>query len=108
MSVLKIKNQYGNWARVPVVDGKDGISILSGKSIPSNSMGNDEDLYLNLNNGDIYKKTNGVWIEYLNIKGKDGVDGVDGEKGEKGENGRDLVEGLTFKRDYNNNIWAQW
>lgn len=108
MSVLKIRNQYGNWSKVPVVDGKDGISLLSGELPPYNNMGNDDDLYLNLNNGNIYKKVSGIWEYFLNIKGQDGVPGKDGKDGVPGKDGKDVVEGLTFKRDESSNIWVKW
>ena len=108
MSVLKIKNQYGNWTRVPVVDGKDGISLLSGESNPSNDIGNEEDLYLNLINGDIYKKSEGIWKPSLNIKGKDGVNGINGVPGPKGNDGQSVVNGLTLRRDSSGTFLVEW
>lgn len=42
-------------------DGSDGSHWLSGTGVPDNSNGNDGDLYLNTNNGDVYKKAAGAW-----------------------------------------------
>lgn len=41
--------------------GSDGASFLSGVGIPSNGLGRDEDSYVNVSNGDVYKKVSGNW-----------------------------------------------
>lgn len=41
-------------------------SLLSGKGAPSNSLGNNGDLYMNLTNGDLYKKFNNAWVLQVN------------------------------------------
>lgn len=69
---------------------------LSGYGPPSNSIGRDNDFYLNrgetylgsgvygnVGRGDVYKKKNGNWgPRDTNIKGDDGSDGADGSNGE--------------------------
>lgn len=42
-------------------DGIDGNYIWTGAGAPSDSLGSDNDLYLDGTNGDIYTKTAGVW-----------------------------------------------
>jgi len=42
--------------------GAPGNRWLTGHGIPSNANGNDGDLYLNLDTGDIYDKASGTWF----------------------------------------------
>lgn len=57
--------------------GKDGTSMLTGSGVPSSSLGNDGDSYINLSNCDYYVKENGEWVLKGNIKGSDGKNGQD-------------------------------
>ena len=59
-------------------DGKDGSSLRSGNGVPSNSLGQDGDSYINLDNWDYYLKVNGLWVKSGNIKGAQGSSGLNG------------------------------
>ena len=50
---------------------------MSGETEPSDEDGADGDLYLNLTNDDVYKKTEGSWVKIGNIKGEKGEKGAD-------------------------------
>lgn len=53
--------------------GSDGIAqVRTGNGAPSNSLGNDGDLYLNNATGDYYTKVSGVWSLQGNLKGPQG------------------------------------
>ncbi len=65
-------------------DGKDGSSWLSGSGKPSSSLGEENDYYLNIDNGDIYQKKDSSWSFILTLKGEDGKDGVSGSNGNNG------------------------
>ena len=55
------------------IAGSDGIAqVRTGNGVPSNSLGNDGDLYLNNNTGDYYTKVSGVWSLQGNLKGPAG------------------------------------
>ena len=71
----------------PGKNGDDGKSFLNGEGVPSNSLGNDGDSYLDTTTYDLYVKENGVWINKGNTKGGKGDQGEPGEKGETGEQG---------------------
>lgn len=43
------------------IQGPRGNALLSGSGAPSSSLGIENDLYLNLANGYLYKKVSGVW-----------------------------------------------
>ena len=43
------------------IQGPRGNALLSGSGAPSSSLGIENDLYLNLANGYLYKKISGVW-----------------------------------------------
>ena len=58
-------------------DGVDGTTLLNGNGVPSLDLGKLGDLYLNVINGDIYKKEEASWIKISNIYGEDGSDGSD-------------------------------
>jgi hypothetical protein len=53
--------------------GAPGSTIRDGAGAPSNLIGIDGDYYLNDSNGDVYKKTSGVYTIVANIKGTAGV-----------------------------------
>ncbi len=74
------------------INGKDGSSVLTGDGVPSSSLGNDGDSYINLSNYDYYVKENGVWILKGNIKGEKGNDGVDGKDGKSILSGEGIPE----------------
>ena len=43
-------------------NGKDGSSFLSGVGLPVNSLGNNNDTYVDTNTGNWYKKENNTWF----------------------------------------------
>ena len=73
-----------------------------GVGLPSNLKGKDEDYYLHLTNGDIYKKSLGMWMRIGNIKGakgskgEDGTPGLDGRDGLPGEDGANGKKGNSW------------
>lgn len=60
---------------------------LNGIGEPSNELGNENDYYINTNNGDLYNKKDNVWTLVMNIKGPQGEQGLMGEQGPQGEQG---------------------
>ncbi len=48
-------------------DGKDGASWQSGSGAPSQSLGKDGDLYLDISSFDLYKKIGGAWSKLGNF-----------------------------------------
>lgn len=69
--------------------GKSGSIWLTGQESPSNTYGNNDDLYLNTNTNDIYIKMDGEWVFIGNLQGDKG------EKGDTGAKGKDGIDGLT-------------
>lgn len=67
--------------------------ILHGVGAPDNSLGEDNDLYINDTNQDVYFKTLGVWNLEFNIKGAPGAAGAKGDKGDTGDDGQDGPQG---------------
>ena len=57
--------------------GENGLGWLLGTNIP-NSEGRDGDLYLKIDNFDVYKKVSGSWQKIGNIKGAQGPQGPKG------------------------------
>jgi hypothetical protein len=49
--------------------GADGATWTSGRGLPSSSLGNDGDYYLDLTNSDVYNKESGQWNKIANIQG---------------------------------------
>lgn len=74
-------------------DGQPGASLLTGNGVPSNSLGNDGDSYIDLATWDFYNKTNGVWVKSGNIKGADGSNGAAGTPGAPGQDGQNGHDG---------------
>jgi len=74
-------------------DGKNGSSILAGFYNPLDSQGNDDDLYFDQENGDMYKKVSGAWSFVTSLMGEKGEEGEQGIQGEQGLHGLDGVDG---------------
>lgn len=76
-----------------------GNKWITGNGVPIMGDGNIDDLYLNLDNMDIYKKTGATtWILIGNLKGSDGIDGVHGNNGlpaSPAQNGADGGPGIN-------------
>lgn len=68
MTMIKITDDDSKWH--------------SGSGAPAGGLGNDNDFYLNTDNGDVYKKSGGSWALQVNIQGADGSDGADGADGQ--------------------------
>ncbi|SNW62028.1 Collagen-like protein [Orpheovirus IHUMI-LCC2] len=60
--------------------GIDGSNIITNVGVPLNSIGNDNDYYINIFNDDYYKKILGSWIPQGNLKGPIGFQGQSGSK----------------------------
>ena len=77
----------------PGMDGKDGESLLTGKGVPSSSLGKDGDSYVDTETWDYYTKADGKWTKAGNFKGGQGDAGLKGDtgatgpKGDKGDTG---------------------
>jgi hypothetical protein len=73
-----------------------GASVLRyGSGVPSNGLGNNNDVYRNRVNGDEYQKVNGVYVLQQNLKGESGytpVAGRDYRDGEDGLDGNEIVD----------------
>lgn len=59
-------------------NGVDGSVWRSGSGIPSNSLGVDNDFYLDVSTDDVYKRVAGVYVLQVNIKGSAGATGAAG------------------------------
>lgn len=76
--------------------GEDGNTILHGSGAPSDSIGVDNDFYIDTLTYDLYgPKTGGVWTTYVSLVGPAGADGVAGVKGDKGDPGPQGTAGVA-------------
>lgn len=65
--------------------GEDA-KIFTGRGVPTIAVA-DYSIYINAQNGDVYKPGDGVWNLTGNIRGPQGLQGPDGPKGERGPKG---------------------
>jgi len=83
----------GGDRRIIAVDENGFTSIpnvifLSGSSNPSDSLGENGQVYLNTTSGDLYVKSSGTWGSAVaNIKGPTGATGATGPQGPQGDTG---------------------
>ena len=84
-------------------DGDDGASYLTGTGNPSASLGEDGDTYSNNANGQIWKKSSGVWtftgytlLGPQGVQGPIGLTGATGAAGTNGTNGTNGTDGLGY------------
>lgn len=84
----------------PGPQGPPGSQIITGSSAPTSSLGNSGDVYIQINTGDVYKKTGNTWNLIGNIKGPPGEPGQQGPAGQAGRN----PEILFGTEDPNNGI----
>lgn len=63
------------------LDGKDGESLLTGKGVPSFSLGKDGDSYVDTETWNYYTKADGKWTKAGNFKGDKGDTGISGKDG---------------------------
>ena len=91
------------------INGKDGSSILTGNGVPSSTLGQTNDSYIDLDNFDYYVKSESGWELKGNIKGStgdkgdtgaSGKDGADGTNGEDGTDGKDGENGKSAYEIY--------
>ena len=88
---IDYSNKLFNFFPAPIYSNQDIIDIIGtlpagtagsiwrvGIGAPSNTLGVDNDQYLNSANGYVYSKIAGIYIITANIKGADGNDGADG------------------------------
>lgn len=76
-------------------NGTDGATWITGTGSPV-GYGVNSDLYLDISNGDVYKKTAGSWNLITNIKGPQGATGATGAAGTNGTNGTNGTDGATW------------
>jgi len=83
----------GYWSGGSAFKGNDGAPGLNGKSIkfgngsPSNTDGDDDEVYLDLSNFKVHTKATGSWNSGLAFKGSNGSNGKDGTDGTPGKDG---------------------
>ena len=68
-------------------EGADGRTLLNGNGIPSNSIGEAGDFYIDTTNDDIYGPKTTVWGAATSLVGPQGNTGPKGDKGADGEPG---------------------
>lgn len=86
--------------------GGNSMNFLNGAGVPAEDLGVDGDVYLDSNNGDLYKKEESTWTSIANLKGAKGDKGdtgAKGEKGDKGDVGSKGADGANGKSAYQ--IW---
>lgn len=64
--------------------GANGSVWRNGSGTPSNGTGADGDYYLNVTNGDVYRRSSGTYSNIGNIKGPAGSNGTNGSNGAVG------------------------
>jgi hypothetical protein len=84
MAIVGEKNRKG----ADGLNGLNGSIWISEAGIPDDSIGNENDFYLDTNTSDVYSKINSKWIFKVNIKGDAGKKGKDGKDGKDGKAGR--------------------
>lgn len=89
--------------------GNSGMRFLNGTGAPTADNGMEGDIYLNVTNGDLYKKSSS-WNLLMNLKGAkgdkgdQGIQGVKGDKGDKGDTGAKGADGFGTEAQYNDII----
>ena len=73
--------------------GETGYGIFFDMGAPSNGFGNDNDVYVDEQNFNIYYKITGAWALKGNLKGPKGDTGNTGPQGPPGDKGDDGVDG---------------
>jgi len=68
----------------PGPQGPPGSQIITGSAHPTTSLGNSGDIYIQINTGDVYRKTGNTWNLIGNIKGPQGEPGQQGPAGQTG------------------------
>ena len=73
----------GSWAEIAqIIDGADANTWHSGAGAPANTLGEENDFYLNTNNGEVWEKGETAWAKTaLDLTGPAGAAGSDGTDG---------------------------
>ena len=56
----------------------DGLNVLSGAGVPSNTLGLTGEIYIDLTNQNLYKKITGAWVLQFSVQGETGATGATG------------------------------
>lgn len=75
--------------------GGSAMNFLNGSGAPTADLGNNGDVYLNADNGDLYKRENSSWSIIANLKGAKGDRGEAGARGSDGSDGQDGADGKS-------------
>jgi hypothetical protein len=69
VNTLILSQEAGKTVSIPAVgiQGPRGYSMLSGLGVPVSNLGINNDLYVNLANGYLYKKVSNAWVFKFNI-----------------------------------------
>lgn len=78
--ILNIPNGVNGTNGTNGINGLDGRTVYSSIGIPSGFLGVNNDHYINITNGDLYKKLSLTWTIIGNIKGPNGNNGIDGSR----------------------------
>lgn len=63
----------------------DGATWRSGSGAPADTLGKDEDYYLDEGTGDVYQRQGGSYVQVANLTGPQGPQGPQGVQGETGD-----------------------
>jgi len=75
------------------VGGAGGSEFIIKAGAPTSSDGEDGDVYVNADNGQLYEKEDGSWVVKADLKGDKGDKGEKGDTGAKGAKGDDGAKG---------------
>lgn len=73
--------------------GGSSMNFYNGEANPENDFGQDGDLFINSNTGDLFKKEEDAWKQVANLKGAKGDKGETGAKGDTGAQGQAGAKG---------------
>jgi hypothetical protein len=73
----------------------EGTDILTGHGAPTDDMGIDNELYIDVDTGNLYKKLSGHWVLQASLKGPKGDKGDKGDQGDAGPQGAAGSAGAT-------------
>ncbi len=88
-------------------NGDDGSQWYVGTSVPPDSLGVDDDFYLNTLTNDVYRKSGGTWSYLTTLKGPEGPAGPQGPRGAGFNETGDLtlVNGTDFNATGNIHLY---
>jgi len=73
--------------------GGGSMRFISGEGVPGADVGAPGDVYLDTDNGDLYKNSNGTWGIVMRLEGPEGPQGIQGPEGPQGEQGPEGPQG---------------